>query len=444
MKTTKKTLIQIIKEELKQVVKEEADAHLRAQRRAAVRGGNPTMTPGIGKGEFTVRGGRVVWDPSIDSRLETSAARHAREKAVMRTMGEPSYQAKVTAAASARITPAIASLAAELGVHAIDSLAGPELKKLIAGLTGTSAEEIAKIPDPTLQQRLKKLVSPVTGLVDLAGMGVKELRLALTPERKLSGQEKGERISRQKIASEKEAEYAAKAAGAKGVRSPTSAEMIKHKLRPGTKMGRINENKTMKITKKQIEQIIREERQDILAEQATNPVGMPIEPDKRSMGVRDAEIMKVQQMRDAARAEREAKATERAAAAQELEKKKANDKSMEQAALSAMAELGAERALSQVEKALNNLSIIIEGATEGDDDSEQLGQDLLRRARSSDLSTRSGKIVDIKKYTRVGSKTSKSVTELARVLDQARIMLADTKNKLRGAKRVSSGDAPPR
>lgn len=203
-------------------------------------------------------------------------------------------------------------------------------------------------------------------------------------------------------------------------------------------------NKTMNISKLQIEQFIREELQDILAEQATNPVGMPVAQDLKSMGARDAQIAKVQQMRDAARAEREAKATERAAAAQELEKKKANDKSMEQAALSAMAKLGAERALSQVEKALNNLSIIIEGATEGDDDSEQLGQDLLRRSRSSDLSTRSGKIVDIKKYTRVGSKTSKSVTELARVLDKARSMLADTKNKLRGAKRVSSGETPSR
>ena len=200
----------------------------------------------------------------------------------------------------------------------------------------------------------------------------------------------------------------------------------------------------MKITKLQIEQIIREELQDILAEQATNPVGMPVAPDLKSMGARDAEIAKVQQRRAAARAEREAAATEKAAAAQELEKKKASDKSMEQAALSAMAELGAERALSQVEKALNNLSIIIEGATEGDDDSEQLGQDLLRRARSSDLSARSGKIVDIKKYTRVGSNTSKSVTELARVLDQARNMFADAKNKLRGAKRVSSGMATPR
>jgi len=200
----------------------------------------------------------------------------------------------------------------------------------------------------------------------------------------------------------------------------------------------------VKITKLQIEQIIREELQDILAEQATNPVGMPVAPDLKSMGARDAEIAKVQQRRAAARAEREAAATEKAAAAQELEKKKASDKSMEQAALSAMAELGAERALSQVEKALNNLSIIIEGATEGDDDSEQLGQDLLRRARSSDLSARSGKIVDIKKYTRVGSNTSKSVTELARVLDQARNMFADAKNKLRGAKRVSSGMATPR
>ena len=200
----------------------------------------------------------------------------------------------------------------------------------------------------------------------------------------------------------------------------------------------------MKITKLQIEQIIREELQDILAEQATNPVGMPVAPDLKSMGARDAEIAKVQQRRAAARAEREAAATEKAAAAQELEKKKASDKSMEQAALSAMAELGAERALSQVEKALNNLSIIIEGATEGDDDSEQLGQDLLRRSRSSDLSARSGKIVDIKKYTRVGSNTSKSVTELARVLDQARNMFADAKNKLRGAKRVSSGMATPR
>ena len=160
-----------------------------------------------------------------------------------------------------------AAAAAELGVHAIDSMVGPELKKLIAGLTGTSAEEIAKIPDPTLQQRLKKLVSPVTGLVDLAGMGIKELRLALAPERNLSGQEKGEREFRRKLASEKETEYTAKAAGGEDVRLPTSSEMTKYGLRPGTKMARMNESKTMNITKKQLTQIILEELENVLSEE---------------------------------------------------------------------------------------------------------------------------------------------------------------------------------
>ena len=204
------------------------------------------------------------------------------------------------------------------------------------------------------------------------------------------------------------------------------------------------ELKESKITKEALKQIVMEELRTTLTEQATNPVGMPVEPDIQSMAARDAEIAKVQRRRAAARAERDAAATEKAAAAQELEKKKAGDKSMEQAALSAMAKLGAEKALAIAEKALNNLSIIIEGATEGDNDSEQLGQDLLRRAQSPGLSTRSGNVIDVKKYTRVGSNTSKSVTELAKVLDQARNMFADAKNKLRAAKRVSSGMAPPR
>ena len=34
----------------------------------------------------------------------------------------------------------------------------------------------------------------------------------------------------------------------------------------------------MKITKDTLEQLIKEELQDILAEQATNRVGMPVEP----------------------------------------------------------------------------------------------------------------------------------------------------------------------
>ena len=204
------------------------------------------------------------------------------------------------------------------------------------------------------------------------------------------------------------------------------------------------ELKESKITKEALKQIVMEELRTTLTEQATNQIGIPIEPVRKNMAARDAEIAKVKQQRAAAQAKKEAAATEKAAAAQELEKKKAGDKSMEQAALSAMAKLGAEKALAIAEKALNNLSIIIEGATEGDNDSEQLGQDLLRRAQSPGLSTRSGNVIDVKKYTRVGSNTSKSVTELAKVLDQARNMFADAKNKLRAAKRVSSGMAPPR
>jgi multidrug efflux pump subunit AcrA (membrane-fusion protein) len=203
----------------------------------------------------------------------------------------------------------------------------------------------------------------------------------------------------------------------------------------------------MKITKEALKQIVMEELRTTLTEQATNLVGMPVEPDIQNMDARAKKIAQVQQQRERAQAEREAKATKKAAAAQELEKKKAADKSMEQAALSAMAALGAEKALAAAEKALNDLSLIIAEATEGDNDSEIYGRDLYRRAGDPKLSTRSGNVVDIKKYTLVGSNTSKSITELAKVLDNMRIMVIESRKNIRAAKKaaqVSSGATPPR
>ena len=148
--------------------------------------------------------------------------------------------------------------AAELSVHAIDSMVGPELKKLIARATGTDPREIARIPTPNLKNRLKKLVSPVTGLVDLGKMGASEVSLALGI-RDPDEQEAREAAFADKISDEKAAERAA----GKSARAPTDREMIKYRLKPGTVMGRVNE---MKITKSQLKQIILEELDAVLEE----------------------------------------------------------------------------------------------------------------------------------------------------------------------------------
>ena len=153
------------------------------------------------------------------------------------------------------VTGALAAAGvAELSVHVIDSMVGPELKKLIAKATGTDPKEIAKIPTPDLKNRLKKLVSPITGLVDLGDMLASELELALGIRGKT-----GEEAFADKISDEKAAERMA----GKGARAPRDKEMIKYGLKPGTVMGNII---TMKISKSQLKQIIKEELESALTE----------------------------------------------------------------------------------------------------------------------------------------------------------------------------------
>ena len=159
--------------------------------------------------------------------------------------------------------------AAELSVHAIDSMIGPELKKLIARATGTDSREIARIPTPDLKDRLKKLVSPVTGLVDLGKMGASEVSLALGMRDKT-----GEEAFADKISDEKAAERM----GGKGARSPSDREMIKYGLKPGTVMAPVNENK---ITKSQLQQIIQEELDQVLLENLDEEFLLELEQDPR-------------------------------------------------------------------------------------------------------------------------------------------------------------------
>ena len=64
-------------------------------------------------------------------------------------------------------------------MHAVDSLGGDLLRRGLAKLIGADPEYIKSIPILTLKQRLKKLASPVTGLIDLGKVGASELSLAL-------------------------------------------------------------------------------------------------------------------------------------------------------------------------------------------------------------------------------------------------------------------------
>ena len=153
-----------------------------------------------------------------------------------------------------------AATVAELSVHAIDSMVGPELKKVIAMATNTDPKDIADIPTPSLKNRLKKLVSPITGLVDLGDMLASELELALGIRGKT-----GEEAFADKISDEKAAERMA----GQGARSPRDKEMIKYGLKPGTVMRKVNE---MKITKSQLKEIVKEELQAVLNEDGHDDV----------------------------------------------------------------------------------------------------------------------------------------------------------------------------
>ena len=151
---------------------------------------------------------------------------------------------------------ALAAGTAVLAVDAIDAMGGAEIRKLIAMATG---QDPSQIPTPNLKQRLKKLASPVTGLVDLAGMGADQAALALG----LRGQtqdEAGEEAWGKKIASEKETEYTAKASGGTNVRAAPH-RIGRHRLPVGAKLADVNEHKknTMRITRSMIKKLVQEE-----------------------------------------------------------------------------------------------------------------------------------------------------------------------------------------
>jgi|TARA_R110000824_G_scaffold49483_22_gene138917 hypothetical protein len=90
----------------------------------------------------------------------------------------PKKTPKKTPKISALKTLGGATVAALATVDGVDALAGPEIRKAIATLTGTSKKEIAQISTPNLKQRLKKLISSYTAPFE---MGVDFVRSKLLP-----------------------------------------------------------------------------------------------------------------------------------------------------------------------------------------------------------------------------------------------------------------------
>jgi hypothetical protein len=148
-------------------------------------------------------------------------------------------------AAGPMLGPAAGAL---LGVDAIDQLAGPELKHIIGNLTGASQEYLDSIPDPTLKQRVKNLVAGFTGPVkELGGY----LKRNLAPDASEAAEARAKAGFEEKVASEKEAEYTARASGATDVRSAPWT-IGKHRLPFGTVMGTVKESKLNKLIKEEI------------------------------------------------------------------------------------------------------------------------------------------------------------------------------------------------
>jgi hypothetical protein len=172
---------------------------------------------------------------------------------------------KDAAAASARgglMGALAAGGAGVMAVDAIDAMAGPELRKLIAMATG---EDPGRIPTPSLKRRLKALASPVTGMVDLAEIGADKLSLALGM-REPTQDEAGEEAWDERIAAAEEAEEQ----GFGRTFSPGSIRQAprrigRHKLPAGAMLG--DPIREAKITKSQLNKIIKEELEDVLSEE---------------------------------------------------------------------------------------------------------------------------------------------------------------------------------
>jgi len=122
-------------------------------------------------------------------------------------------------------------------VDAIDALAGPELRKIIARLTGASAEEIANIPTPTLKARAKRLVGTYTAPFT---MGAGFLRKQFLPTEEEEREARNKAGFERKVASEKETEWTAKKAGGKNVRR-APLNIGRHRLPIGTKLADVRE-----------------------------------------------------------------------------------------------------------------------------------------------------------------------------------------------------------
>jgi len=131
---------------------------------------------------------------------------------------------------------------AELSVHAIDSMGGDYLKRGIAKLTGADPEYIKNIPILTLKQRLKKLASPATGLVELGEIGTNKLSLALGL-RDPTHHEASEEAHEKRIAQAKEAGETGFGKHFKDIRRAETTKVGKHEIPPGTWWGKVKENK---------------------------------------------------------------------------------------------------------------------------------------------------------------------------------------------------------
>jgi len=167
---------------------------------------------------------------------------------------------KDAAAASARgglMGALAAGGAGVMAVDAIDAMAGPELRKLIAMATG---EDPGRIPTPSLKRRLKALASPVTGMVDLAEIGADKLSLALGM-REPTQDEAGEEAWDKRIAA---AKYAGEVQGFGRTFSPGSIRQAprrigRHKLPAGAMLGDpIRETQLKRIIKQEIENVFGE------------------------------------------------------------------------------------------------------------------------------------------------------------------------------------------
>jgi len=203
MKITKKQLKQIIKEEINRVIAES----------------EPYFPPGKSTTPYI-------------GRMRARNPMHARGAAAPSELALSGHYAGRDVARL--VKPAIAFGAASLAVDAIDAMGGAEIRQLIAKATGGDP---SSIPTPDLKQRLKALASPVTGMVDLAGITANELAGALGL-RSATQDEIGAEAWGKKIASEKEAEYMAKVAGGKNVRDAPH-KMGRHSLPIGAKLADI-------------------------------------------------------------------------------------------------------------------------------------------------------------------------------------------------------------